>query len=188
MGRTGNILHCLAMEGVAETGTVVGDTGVPEAEVTDTLEELEEQGFVESEGFWYLTDEGEAHLDELLRQRFSSEELDELENRYPEFESLDIEFKDLANAWQQSDDEGNNEKLIEQLAEHHRDVESYVAAFSDPIQTEYETYVGDLESALETLQEGNEEYYTGTEVDSYHTVWFHWHDDLLITLGKERDE
>lgn len=184
----GNLLHQLAMEGVAETEALASETGLSETELTNILEELQGEGLVDGEGFWYLTDDGESHLGDLLGGRFSSDELDEIEDRYPEFESLDREFKTMANAWQQSDEQSSNRESIDQLRAHHRDVEAYLEAFSESIQAAYESYVSDLGAALERLQEGDDEYYTGTEVDSYHTVWFRWHDDLLRTLGKNRGE
>lgn len=188
MDRSANVLQYIAMEGVAETESIVADTEGSESELVETLEDLEERGLVEGDGFWYLTDEGEDHLNELLRQRFTADEIDELESQYAEFESHDLEFKELANAWQQANDESEREELIAALAEFHRDVEAFFASFSESIRNEYETYVADLESALQTLRDGNRDFYTGTEVDSYHTVWFRLHDDLLRTLGKQRDE
>lgn len=188
MERLGNILHYLAIEGVAETETVAADNDLPESESLDVLVDLEERGLVEGEGFWYLTDEGEAHLDDLLRQRFTSDELDELANQYETFESLDLEFKDLANGWQQTDAEADRDELITELSAFHRDVREFFAAFPDSIRVEYEPYLADLEAALNALEDGAEEYYTGTEVESYHTVWFQLHDDLLRTLDEQRKE
>ena len=31
-------------------------------------------------------------------------------------------------------------------------------------------------------------YFAGTDVDSYHTVWFELHDYLIKKMGKEREE
>lgn len=188
MDTTGKILQYLSREGVAETKTITDDTDISETELTETLNDLESDGYVEGDDFWYLTDEGETHFNDVLRARFTSDQIAELENRYQEFESLDSRFKDLANSWQGRDDERAYDELIDDLAEFHREVETFLDGFSEPIRDEYRIYVTDLKSALENLQGGNDKYFTGTDVDSYHTVWFRWHDDLLRTLGKQRDE
>jgi len=43
-----------------------------------------------------------------------------------------------------------------------------------------------LAAAMERLREGDERYFTGVTVDSFHTVWFECHEDLIQTLGRER--
>jgi hypothetical protein len=36
------------------------------------------------------------------------------------------------------------------------------------------------------VRAGDKEWFTGPLVDSYHTVWFELHEDLMATLGLER--
>lgn len=188
MERTSKILHYLSMEGLADTETIAEGLDLSNDEIDDTLSELEADGFVKNEGFWYLTDDGEGYLNDLLRERFTAEQLDELEARYADFESFDLAFKDLANAWQGTEVDAKREELIEELSEFHGEVRSFFDEFSEPIHSKYKRYIDDLDAALQKLRDGEEDYYTGTEVNSYHTVWFRLHDDLLRTLGKEREE
>lgn len=187
MDTTVTVLQYLSREGVAETETIADDTDIPDTELTETLNDLESDGYLEGDGFWYLTDEGESYFNDVLRARFTSDQMAELEDCYQEFESLDRRFKELANSWQQLDDERARDELIGDLTEFHRDVETFLNGFTEPLQAEYRTYVTELKSALETLRDGDDKYFTGTDVDSYHTVWFRWHDDLLRTLDKQRD-
>lgn len=188
MDTTGTVLQYLSREGVAGTETIADDTNIPDTELMETMNDLESDGYVEGDGFWYLTDEGESYFNDVLRARFTSDQIAELEDCYQEFESLDSRFKELANSWQRRDDERARDELIGDLTEFHREVEAFLDGFSEPIRAEYQTYVNELESALETLRGGDDDYFTGTDVDSYHTIWFRWHDDLLRTLGKQRDE
>ena len=44
-----------------------------------------------------------------------------------------------------------------------------------------------LTAALERALAGNTAYVTDT-LDSYHTVWFQLHEDLLVTLGISRED
>jgi hypothetical protein len=43
-----------------------------------------------------------------------------------------------------------------------------------------------LNAALDRISAGDNDYVSGVRVDSYHTVWFELHEDLLATLGIER--
>jgi len=43
-----------------------------------------------------------------------------------------------------------------------------------------------LRNALEKVVAGEREWFTKPVIDSYHTVWFELHEDLLATLGIER--
>lgn len=188
MDSTTAILHYLSMEGLAETDQIAEDLDLSRAQIEEVLEDLNQKELVEHEGFWYLNDAGESHLNELLRDRFSPEAITELETRYSDFESLDIEFKDLANAWQNSKTNDEQQALIEDLEAFHSETRGFFEEFSDEIFDEYRRYLEELDTALQRLNTGDSDYFTGTEVDSYHTVWFRLHDDLMRTLDKDRDE
>ena len=49
-------------------------------------------------------------------------------------------------------------------------------------------YFDRLERAKKRLDDLEYVFFTGTDVDSYHTVWFEMHDYILKKLGKEREE
>ena len=44
-----------------------------------------------------------------------------------------------------------------------------------------------LRAARRRVEDGDNEWFTSPRVDSYHTVWMQWHEDLLLTLGLERE-
>ena len=47
-------------------------------------------------------------------------------------------------------------------------------------------YGARLAHALERVRAGDTDWFTKPMIDSYHTVWFELHEDLLATLGIER--
>jgi pyruvate,orthophosphate dikinase len=49
------------------------------------------------------------------------------------------------------------------------------------------SYRSRLRAARTRVEEGDHEWFTSPRIDSYHTVWMQWHEDLLLTLGLERD-
>lgn len=177
-----DVLHVLAMEGIADTDTIVAETDHEESTVAETLADLEADGLVEEEGFWYITDDGERRLNVLCRDRFDEAERDQLRQALDRFETLDARLKELASDWQKSKDEQH----IDELVDLHADVEELFDDLDAGIAAAYRPYVTDLAAARDALSDGEEAYFTSTEVESYHEVWFDLHDDLLRTLGAGR--
>jgi hypothetical protein len=48
-------------------------------------------------------------------------------------------------------------------------------------------YRARLRHARGKVEAGEHEWFTSPRVDSYHTVWMQWHEDLLLALGLERE-
>lgn len=176
------------MEGIAETEAVVSATGHPEAAVVDTLEALEAEGYVEEEGFWYLTDAGEERLSEVCRGRFDADGLAAVRELLDEFEALDGRMKALAGEWQDLDESarGADAPPVEDLVSLQADLEALFDDLDAETRSVYEPYLASLSAAVDRLRDGETAYFTATDVESYHTVWFELHDDLLRTLGEER--
>lgn len=180
-----DVLQHLAMHGLAETDELAALTDDDDVEAT--LESLEADGWLEEDGFWYLSPSGEEYLDELCRDRFTGSQIESIESIFDDFERLDSRFKDLSEKWQtSSDDEGD--VIVEDLASLHDDLIDLFSGLDEEAKSVYERYLDDLDSALARLENGESDYFTGTDVRSYHNVWFELHDDLLRTLGRERDE
>jgi hypothetical protein len=49
-------------------------------------------------------------------------------------------------------------------------------------------YARKLQAALEHAEDGAIEWVSDARIESYHTVWFEMHEDLLRVLGRERQE
>jgi len=177
------VLQYLSMEGIAETEEL--SAVIDDGDVRETLEDLEAEGYVEDEGFWYLTDAGEQRLDEVCRERFSADQRAALREIFDRFEALDSEMKNLASDWQTG--EYGAVEMADELAGIQEEVEELFGGLPPEVRSTYSRHTDALAGAIEKLRDGQEEYATGTDVDSYHTVWFRLHDDLLRTLGEDRE-
>ena len=60
------------------------------------------------------------------------------------------------------------------------DVAAHLARFG--------AYGSRLASARKRVESGERDWFTGAMIESYHTVWFELHEDLLSTLGIERSK
>ncbi|MGH2725823.1 MAG: transcriptional regulator, partial [Actinomycetota bacterium] len=76
-------------------------------------------------------------------------------------------------------------EAIEELGEINTEAVDIVGAAAG-VEPRFESYRARLTAALSRLREGDERFFTGVTVDSFHTVWFECHEDLIQTLGRER--
>ena len=59
---------------------------------------------------------------------------------------------------------------------------------NDPLRfTDTKPYRTRLDVCVTRLSDGDQTAFTAVMAESYHTVWFEMHQDLLLTLGRERE-
>jgi len=56
------------------------------------------------------------------------------------------------------------------------------------VQERFRCYRSRLDAARRLVQEGQRDWFTRPGIDSYHTVWFELHEDLLAWLGRRRGD
>lgn len=123
--------------------------------------------------------------------------LNQLEELYDaKFRPLNSEFKKIATEWQMKNpssgepvlndhtDKEYDAKVINSLLELHERVMKLTSELI-PLYPEAEGYVERLKEAVKKVKAGDHKYVTGVTVDSYHTVWYEFHYDLLKKLGRE---
>ncbi len=114
---------------------------------------------------------------------------------YKRFLDLNTDLLQICTAWQMKDEATINDhsdasydaEVIDQLHALHDKVEPIITDL-EQILDRYCGYRGRLQSSLDKLRAGESEWFTKPLIDSYHTVWFQLHEDLLNTLGIERSQ
>ncbi len=115
---------------------------------------------------------------------------------YDGFHELNVELLSVCTAWQVLPSGARNEhrdahydwEVIARLERLHERAAPRVRRVARDV-TRFESYSPRLRYALaQVVDRGNPEWLTGARVDSYHTVWNHLHEDLLVALGRERHE
>jgi hypothetical protein len=195
------VLLGLRLRSFAPAAVVAEAAGLPEAEVASRLDSCAERGLAlfrdgRMTG-WMLTPEGRTEGEHLL-----AAEMDHLGGRdavgaaYERFLAVNQRLLDVCTAWQLRDVDGA--QVVNDHADPVHDA-SVVAELADidatiqPVLTDLAEslarlggYGPRLSSALAKVQGGDGEWFTKPTVDSYHTVWFELHENLLATLGIER--
>jgi hypothetical protein len=195
------VLHGLRLKGFAEAGGVAMLFGLDDDEVAVELKDLAGDGLVlRRDGRvsgWSLTSEGRTIEAALL-----AEELDRsgaraaIEDAYGRFQAVNGELLEVCTAWQLKSVDGK--QAINDHADVAYDAETIrrlgqVHATAAPVVDDlgralprFDRYGARLAHALERVESGDMEWFTKPLLDSYHTVWFELHEDLLSTLALQR--
>jgi len=195
------VLNGVRLKGFAEPGALAGVTGLEGTELDTILAELADQGLASHrEGRvsgWTLTTAGQVE-----HRRRAAVELaeagcgSEVEARYREFVGLNPRLLATATAWQMKDDGGRavlndhadrayDDEVLATLHRLHDDAMPLASALGQLLER-YTRYGPRLAAAVERVEAGETDWFTKPLIDSYHTVWFELHEDLLLTLGRQR--
>lgn len=141
-----------------------------------------------------ITPEGrEAHRD-WARCEPGSEAEERVQRAFERFLALNVELLQLCSDWQvkrggtanDHTDAAYDWSVVQRLATLDERAGA-VARHSGAAVPRLAVYRSRLRAARELVEQGEHEWFTSPRIDSYHTVWMHWHEDLLLTLGRERD-
>lgn len=195
------VLHTLRCIGFSSEDRIASVAGFETVEVVATLRALATRGLVnEHEGVfggWVMTDRGRAADDGWLAVEVSANGIRAtVEEAYDTFSRLNPLLLKVCHDWQirgvtgarfpnDHSDAGYDTGVIERLARVDASVQPLLDTLTDRVPR-FAVHRDRLTSALERVMAGDHEYFTDG-LDSYHTAWFQLHEDLLTTLGIERD-
>ena len=120
------------------------------------------------------------------------------EAAYQKFETINRSLKQVVTDWQtmpvrgervanDHSDEGYDQKVLDRLADVHEKIEPVLKSLATKLPR-LGVYARKLTEALEKAEDGEIEWVSDIRRESYHTVWFELHEDLLRIMGTERDE
>jgi pyruvate,orthophosphate dikinase len=104
--------------------------------------------------------------------------------------------KDVVTAWQVRDDDGeqvlndhsdidHDFAVLADLASLHEDVAAWLDRSSEGL-ARLAAYAARLERAAGMVAAGEHRYIASPTVDSYHSVWFELHEELILLAGRNR--
>ncbi|MGQ0431557.1 MAG: MarR family transcriptional regulator [Microthrixaceae bacterium] len=195
------VMHGLRLKGFADVAAVSDTVGVPKPEASAHLQQLvDDQLAVHRDGRlsgFTLTSAGR-----VAHARLLSDELDAHDVRapvkaaYARFLGLNVKLLEVCTAWQLRDVDGEStlndhtdpaydDAVISELGALH-DLVSPICEDLAASLARYGHYGPRLAHAVSRVRAGDGEWFAKPMIDSYHTVWFELHEDLLATLGIER--
>ena len=194
------VLLGLRLRSFAPAETVAEAVGLDASDVGSRLTAFAEQAWVRHRdgrvSGWMLTPAGRAEGERRLAAELTPEGHAAIERGYGSFLGLNQRLLDACTDWQLRPVEG------QQVVNDHTDadydaavVEGLTAldALAQPVLADlaevlvrFGGYGPRLTGALAKVQGGDTDWFTKPTIDSYHTVWFELHENLLATLGIER--
>jgi hypothetical protein len=189
------VLMAVRIKGRATPAALAMATGMTEDDVRAAVRAARERGLLQAASGSHA---GAAAPDEVvalapdglhaLGALLAAEPCDRgaLARAYDGFLTTDTALKDAITAWQLASGEaerGGRGAALRAAGAEATAVAERLAALAP----RYASYARRLGAALAALRAGDERYAASPRVDSLHQVWFELHQDLLLTLGRERD-
>jgi pyruvate,orthophosphate dikinase len=146
-------------------------------------------------GAYKLTDSGNARATEMLEAERDAWGTDQASAALDAFVDLDHRMKDTVTAWQMRGPETVNDhsdadydrSVLDRLAALHDDA----LAWLTPLESGCPRLAGyrlRLVRALQQALSGDNRFVASPRVDSYHSVWFELHEDLIQLAGRTRED
>jgi hypothetical protein len=200
MIRMSELLHGLAIKKHATAGEIAPLVGMPEADVSALLQQAVQTGrAIEAHGKYALSPLAQMALAGDYSRRFAALRDNQVfVAAYEGFERVNVELKKLITRWQTvesagvrvANDHSNREydtQILDRLGQLHERAEALLARM-ESVLPRFSYYRIRLLEALERAEGGKIEWVSSPKIESYHTLWFELHEDLLRLLGKQRSE
>lgn len=199
------LIHGLRIKGQADAAALARTSGLTEAEAGGLLASLQAGGAVERRSAtglaWGLTSSGRQQHTKALAAEMPADRCQPcrtiIQTAYEEFIELNPELLEVVTAWQVRSvatgyiandhfDRVYDAGVLRRLGPVHATVRAVCRNLAS-VLSRFATYEARLSQALARCRGGETEWLDQPLIDSYHTVWFELHEDLLITLGLARE-
>jgi len=199
------VVQALRVKGFVQAAEVAVATGLDTGDIETLLSGLADAGHARHrEGRmsgWMLTPEGRVHGEVLLAAELETTGTrSAIEGAYRDFLEANQSFLGLCTDWQLRPDPGSpagapivndhadpahDAAVIARLGDADRVVQEVCNDLAG-VLVRFDSYGARFAEALARVRAGEVEWFTRPLIDSYHTVWFELHENLLATLGIER--
>ena len=191
------LIHVLSIKGFAKEDILATAIGLEVSDVELMAQSLINEGILESSRIGMkLTEKGKAAATRILEEARETVDLVALETFYRAFMPINQAYKKSVSSWQiktvgesaEPNDHGDAEydqQVLSEMFKDHGSLKLLVATHlaSCPLLKDYARR---LEKAYASVSAGDYQFVTGALIDSYHTVWFEFHEALIRLSGKDR--
>lgn len=187
------VLQAIRLKGRVSPDAVATTVDEDPAAVAEAIQTAVAAGYLIEGKTVRLSPDGRTRLNQLLEAERADIDADVVRTAYDEFRPVNADFKALVSDWQlrdgkpnAHDDEQYDAAVLARLAGVHERVTPIVGTVAGQIPR-LGNYSQKLESALEKVTAGDTTWLTRPIIDSYHTVWFELHEELIVAAGLTRE-
>jgi hypothetical protein len=194
------VMHGLAIKKHATAEEVAGILGLDANAVRETLNKLVTTNrAVEAKGRYLLTPAARMVLDSDYSFMYEGLRANPVfQAGYAGFERLNVVLKLLITEWQtisvngervpnSHDDKEYDARMLDRLGDLHERAEVVLDQLASAL-ARMRIYREKLSLALTRAEDGEITWVSDARIESYHTLWFELHEDLLRLMCRERDE
>lgn len=186
------VLQAVRLKGLVNPADVADTIDEDRAAVADTIADLVESGLLVGSSALRLSPSGRQHLTDLLAAERHNVDGSAIAAVYHDFGAVNADFKALVLDWQVKDGGVNTHDdtdydawVLTRLDAVHRRLIPIITAAAAQIPR-LNPYADKLRNALEKVNAGDAAWLTRPLVDSYHTVLWELHEELILAAGLTR--
>jgi hypothetical protein len=187
------VLQAVRLKGRVTPADVAATVDEDPGRVAATIAELTAAGLLIEAEMLRVTPAGHERLNTLLAEERSGVSTAAITAAYHDFRVVNTYFKALVSDWQLKDgapnthcDPNYDAAVLHRLDEIHQRVVPIIAAAARQVPR-LSAYRDKLAAALEKVKAGDTIWLTRVIADSYHTVWFELHEELILAAGLTRE-
>ncbi|WP_405491013.1 pyruvate, phosphate dikinase [Nocardia sp. NBC_00511] len=190
------VLRLVGIKGRVNADNLALSLFADAAEVAACCEQLVATGLCATTPAGFrLTPEGRPRLAQLLEEERATVDAAALTTAYHEFCVYNADLKVIITDWQMKDpatvnDHGDPDydaSVLARLNATHQSLRDLIASLGRTAPR-LSRYLDRLDRAVDRIAEGDHTYVARPIMDSYHTVWFELHEDLIGLCGLTRAE
>jgi pyruvate,water dikinase len=139
-----------------------------------------------------VTASGREHLSRLINNERANVDHEVIQALYNEFDPFNIEIKALVTRWQIRDGKPNDHgdaKYDQRILDGVASLDVRFRPILDRVvkaAPRLSHYAGRFERSMQKMRAGDHTWLARPVIDSYHTVWFELHEDLIGLIGRSR--
>lgn len=197
MSDQNRLMISLRIKGFGKPEALAEALGAKEEICAALMAELKAAGLLEdTRAGARLTAAGRLRADEILSQERAAADTSSIAELSERFTPVNSDFKHLMTRWQMREIDGKQARndhadaaydaaVLEGFDVVHRDVAEIIDGLAGAV-ARFAEYRTRLQSALEKIRAGDLRYVAAPDRESYHSVWFELHQDLIGLSGTTR--
>ncbi len=193
------VVRALLIKGFVTPDGLAPALFTTEEEMASVLDRMTADGVTElAGGMFQLTADGKTLGAEMIgadREQWGAENAVEALDA---FLALDVRMKEAVTAWQMREVDGEqvlndhsdrnyDASVLDRLDSLHDEAVAWLRPLSSDLPR-LDAYRARLERAAAHNRDGDHLYIASPRVDSYHTIWFELHEDLILLAGRTRED
>ncbi|KKC01966.1 winged helix DNA-binding protein [Mycobacterium nebraskense] len=191
------VLQAVRLKGRVRPADLAATLNEDLADVTTIVEQLTAAGLLADGATVRITPAGRERLAALLGEERSAVDRAAMAAAYDDFRSVNADFKSVVTDWQLKggpggtpnthDDAKYDAAVLTRLDDVHARVLPIIEVAAAQLPR-LSAYSAKLVVALGKVRDGETAWLTRPLIDSYHTVWFELHEELISAVGLTRAE